>query len=220
MAVRGVILDVDGTLVDSNDAHAYSWLEVLEEQGVKVPFERVRGLIGRGKERLIAELTGLPPSGERALALAARRGELFRRKYLPRLRPFPGAHRLVEKMHERGLRLVAASAASRDELRPLLAVAGVDALVEGAGPAPRSAPDPDVVVAALARCGCRADEAVLIGDTPGDVAAAARVGVPAIALRCGGWDDRALEGAAAIYDDPDDLLAHFDESPLGSSALH
>jgi phosphoglycolate phosphatase-like HAD superfamily hydrolase len=218
MAVRGVILDVDGTLVDSNDAHAYCWLEVLEERGVKVPFERVRALIGQGRAALFGELTGLPAGGDEAQAIAARRDELFRRKYLPRLRPFPGAHQLVEKMHGRGLRLVAASAAAREQLRPLLAVVGVDALVEGAAPSPWR--DPDVVAAALARCGCRAEEAVLIGDTPGDVAAAARVGVPAIALRCGGWDDRALAGAAAIYDDPDDLLAHFDESPLGSSAIH
>ena len=85
--------------------------------------------------------------------------------------------------------------------------------------ADRSKPDPDIVQAALRLSGSQAAHSALIGDTPYDVEAAARARVPAIALRCGGWwDDAAFAQATAIYDDPADLLAHFDESPLGRAA--
>ena len=77
-----------------------------------------------------------------------------------------------------------------------------------------SKPAPDAIQAALASAGCAPGEAVMIGDTPYDVEAAQRAGVPVVALRSGGWGDRDLEGAAAIFADPADLLAHYDSSPL------
>jgi phosphoglycolate phosphatase-like HAD superfamily hydrolase len=86
-------------------------------------------------------------------------------------------------------------------------------------PPEHSKPDPDIVQAALRLSGSQAAHSAMIGDTPYDVEAAARARVPAVALRCGGWwDDSALARATAIYDDPADLLAHFDASPLARAA--
>ena len=110
-----------------------------------------------------------------------------------------------------------ASSSPKDELQRSLELAGVTDLVEGANSGSdggRSKPDPDVVQAALKKLGLAAGEAVMLGDTPYDVQAAAKVDVPVIAFRCGGFRDEDLKGAIAVYDDAADLLARYDESPL------
>jgi phosphoglycolate phosphatase-like HAD superfamily hydrolase len=118
---------------------------------------------------------------------------------------------------------VVATSAGADELALLLRQAQVDDLIEQAttsDEAGRSKPDPDIVCAALAKGGLRPEAAIMLGDTPYDIEAAARAGVASIAFRCGGWwDDRALAGALAIYDDPAALLADFDRSPLVRGAM-
>jgi phosphoglycolate phosphatase-like HAD superfamily hydrolase len=122
-------------------------------------------------------------------------------------------------MRGEGLALAVASSAQEDELRPLLRIADAEDLMEAAASgsdAERSKPDPDIVAAALRRAGCAAAEAVMVGDTPYDVEAAARAGLAAIGFRSGGWGDEALAGALAVYDGPADLLARFDGSPLAA----
>jgi HAD superfamily hydrolase (TIGR01509 family) len=213
----GVILDVDGTLVDSNDAHAKAWVEALEDGGFDVPFERVRPLIGMGGDKLLPEVTGLPGKHPRSERIGRRRGEIFKARYLPALRPFPKTRELLLRMRDEGLTLAVASSAEPEELEALLTIAGAKDLVRGASSADdveSSKPDPDVVHAALGRLGRDPAFVVMIGDTPYDVEAARRAGVRAIAFRCGGWDDARLGGAVAIYDGPADLLARFSDSPL------
>ncbi|MDQ3033646.1 MAG: HAD family hydrolase [Myxococcota bacterium] len=217
---RGVLLDVDGTLLDSNDAHARSWVDVLAEEGLKVEYERVRRLIGKGGDKLVPELTGIDPESDRYQAISDRRAELFKRAYLPSLRAFPSARELVERMRDAGLSLTVATSARSEEADALLEIGGLaDLLVRrtSADDAEESKPDPDIVQAALKRARLAAERAVMLGDTPYDVEAATRAGVAIIAVRCGGWDDASLEGALAIYDDPADLLARWDESPLASA---
>jgi HAD superfamily hydrolase (TIGR01509 family) len=214
-ALRGILLDVDGTLLDSNDAHALAWMDALAEQNFAVPFTRVRPLIGMGSDKIVPAITGLPYEDPRAERLAERRGEIFRERYLPRLKPFPGARALVEELGRRGLRRVVATSASQDDLRALLAQAEVedqiDATVSG-DDVDRSKPSPDVVSAALAKARVRPDETVLVGDTPYDVTAAHRAGVRTIGVRSGDWPDEALRGAEAIFDDVAALHAHLDEA--------
>jgi HAD superfamily hydrolase (TIGR01509 family) len=215
--VRGVILDVDGTLVDSNDAHAQAWIEALAEAGHQVPFERVRRLIGMGGDNLLPELIGLEEDTPEGQRLSTRRGEIFKDRYLRTLRPFPGARALLERMRADGLDLVVASSAQADELEALLDVAEAKELLEdttSSGDVERSKPEPDIVGVALRKLGHSAEAVMMLGDTPYDIEAAANVGVRTVAVRCGGWDDRDLDGVAAIYDDPADLLLHYDESPL------
>jgi HAD superfamily hydrolase (TIGR01509 family) len=217
-AVRGVILDVDGTLVDSNDAHAHSWVEALAEHGIRVPFANVREKIGMGGDKLLPAVSGIEEDSPEGEKLSRRRREIFKERYLPLLRAFPGAKELLVRMHEQGLTLAVASSAKEDELHALLELCGADDLVEArtsSDDAERSKPDPDIVRSALAAVGLPAGEVVMLGDTPYDIEAAGRAGVGVIALRCGGWDDEGLRGALAVYQDPADLLEHYDSSPLG-----
>jgi HAD superfamily hydrolase (TIGR01509 family) len=215
--IRGVLLDIDGTLVDSNEAHARAWVAAMSERGVHRRHDEVRRLIGMGGDKLVPSLTDLAPGSPELEALGARRSELFRAHYLPSVRAFPGARPLLERMKRDGLRLVAASSAKRDELDALLAIAGATGLLDDATSADdvaRSKPDPDIVQAAVARAGLAPWQVVMVGDTPYDVEASLRAGVRIIALRCGGWEDRALRGAAEIYDGPADLLTRYDTSLL------
>ena len=216
----GVLLDIDGTLVDSNDAHAHAWVRALAETGVRVDFTAVRRLIGKGGDKLLPEVAGIDAGSARGEAISQRRGEIFRTEYLPELRPFPGAKELLARMTSAGLELVAASSAQETELKELLRVCGADEFIEAStssDDAKNSKPDPDIVRAALERLGHPPERLVLLGDTPYDLEAAARAGVRVVALRCGGWGDADFKGAVRIYDDPADLLARFDESPFGGS---
>src|ERR687889_2156399 len=221
-ALRTVLLDIDGTLIDSNDAHARAWVDSLRVHGYVVPFEQVRPLIGMGGDKVLPQLTGLDPESGEAERMGETRSELFLQRELPRLQPTRGARALLEHMLARELELVVATSAKTDEVRALLEQAGVSDLIQlasSADDADRSKPDPDIVQAALRLSRSQAAHSAMLGDTPYDVEASTRARVPAIALRCGGWwDDAALARATAIYHDPADLLAHSEESPLGRAA--
>lgn len=213
----GVLLDVDGTLVDSNDAHAHAWVEAFAEHGIETPFDRVRRCIGMGGDKLMPEVAGISEEESPGQEISQRRGEIFRQRYLPKLRPTPGAEALLQRLHEEGFKLVVASSAKQKELKELLEICGAHRYIEDAtssDDAENSKPDPDILQAALKQLGLPADRAVLLGDTPYDLEAAQRIGLPMIAVRCGGWAERDLRGAAAVYRDPADLLARFAESPL------
>ena len=219
--IRGVILDVDGTLVDSNDAHARAWVEALREAGIDVEYEKVRRLIGMGGDKLLPEVAGLDeesPAGEK---IGESRSKIFKTKYLPHLKPFPRVKELLARMKADRLRLVVASSAKEDELKELLKIAGAAEFIEektSSSDADNSKPDPDIVQAALDELGLAPDEVIMIGDTPYDVEAAARAGIKTVALRSGGWQDAELRGAEAVYADPAELLARYDSSPLAKRA--
>jgi HAD superfamily hydrolase (TIGR01509 family) len=218
--IKAGLFDVDGTLVDSNDAHARAWVEAFAEAGIRVSYDEVRRAIGMGGDKLMPAVAGLSEDSPEGKRIAKRRQEIFAQKYLPHIRPLPGASDLVRALKARGYTLVAASSAKKEELQALLKIAGVDGLLDAAtssDDAEESKPDPDIVQAALKRAHAQPDEAIMIGDTPYDVEAARAAGVRVIALRSGGWTDEDLRGADAVYDDPADLLAHLDDSPLGTA---
>lgn len=215
--MRAVLLDVDGTLIDSNDAHARAWVDVGDEFGYEVEFGRVRWMIGMGGDRVLPELTGLEEESEEGRRMLDRRGEIFRERYLPRLAAFPGAHELLRRLRDDDRKLVIATSASEQDLTALLEQARLEELIDGStnsDEAESSKPAPDIVEAALDKAGVPASEVVMLGDTPYDVKAAQRAAVRIIALRCGGWSDRELRGAAEVYDDPADLLNNYDRSLL------
>jgi HAD superfamily hydrolase (TIGR01509 family) len=214
--VRGVILDVDGTLVDSNDAHANAWVEAMAEAGIEVAFSKVRRLIGMGGDKLLPSSCGIEEESPEAKKIGDRRQHIFTTRYLPELRPFIMAKQLLQRMRRDGLKLVVASSAKRDELIPLLRICGADELVEGqtSADAEGSKPDPDIVQAALGQLGLPAAEVLMLADTPFDIGSAHKAGVRIVALRCGGWGDANLANAVAVYEDPADLLANYDSSPF------
>ena len=209
-----VLLDVDGTLVDSNDAHAHAWVQAFADAGIAVEFARVRRCIGMGGDKLMPEVSGISEDSEQGQTIAKRRGEIFKSVWLPRLAPFRDAERFVAALKARGLTVVAASSAKEDELRPLLRIAGAASLLDDAtssDDADASKPDPDIIVAALGRARAEPADALMIGDTPYDVEAATRAGVRVVGFRCGGWSDDDLRGTVAVYDGPWDLVARLDE---------
>jgi beta-phosphoglucomutase-like phosphatase (HAD superfamily) len=213
----GVLLDVDGTLVDSNDAHAHAWVKALAEAGVRAEFGAVRRLIGKGGDKLLPEVAGIDAESTEGKGVSKRRGEIFRVEYLPTLKPTAGARGLLARMKRAGLELAVASSAKEDELEGLLRVCGADEFIKAStssDDAEHSKPDPDIVRVALDRLAHPPGRVVLLGDTPYDVEASLRAGVRVLALRCGGWADDDLKGATRVYDDPADLLARFDESPF------
>jgi HAD superfamily hydrolase (TIGR01509 family) len=219
--LKGVIFDIDGTLVDSNDAHAQSWVDTFAEAGYDVPFDAVRPLIGMGADKLLPQTIDIRHDSEEAKRLAKRRSEIFRERYLPKLRPFDGSRELVLRIRSDGLKAIVATSAKDEELQGLLKAAKVDDLMEEkatASDAKRSKPDPDIVDAAIDESGLSPNSLVMIGDTPYDIEAAAKADVRTIGFRCGGWTDEALKGAVEIYDGPADLLAHYEASLIGREA--
>lgn len=216
--LQAVILDIDGTLILSNDAHAQAFVDAAAELDLgDALFEEVRRLIGMGGDKLIPRVFGFSKESPEGRRLSDTKGEIFRERYLPRLEPAPGARGLLERMTAQGLRLVVATSANEQDLEALLERAGVTELVDdstSASEVDESKPDPDVVTEALEKAGVEPEDVVMIGDTPYDVEAAGRASVALIGVRCGGWSDDALAGAIALYDDPADLLTHYDDSPL------
>lgn len=220
MALDGVLLDIDGTLVLSNDAHAQAWVEAFTEYGYMIEFEQVRSLIGMGADqvipRLVPELNSETGIGKQ---IASYRRELILNKFGKTLVAANGSRELVQKMQDNGLHLIIATSATEQEMDMLLKVAQVDDLLQEfttSADAEQSKPSPDIVEAALNKSQLSPDRAIMLGDTPYDIESAGKAGVGVIAFRCGGFSDEQLSNAVAIYDDPADLLQHYDQSLLSS----
>jgi HAD superfamily hydrolase (TIGR01509 family) len=215
--VRAVLFDIDGTLLDSNDAHAHAWLDALRGHGMNLPFDLVRSKIGMGGDKLLREIADIDHESLEGRSITERRIALLKGHYMADLGPFAGARVLVDRLRSRGLLCAAVTSSKAIDAADLLREAGVADLMDHvitADDADASKPDPDLVEVALERIGVAAEEAVLVGDTPYDVEAGQRAGVAVIAFRCGGWKDKDLAGAIAIYDGPADLSSHLDESAL------
>ena len=217
MKYRGALLDIDGTLVDSNKAHVDAWVEVLRDHGFAVTPKDIWPLVGMGGDNLLPRVVGISSESELGKKISEQRSKLFKERFLPHLEPFPEVRSLLERMRERGLKLVAASSSKADEVEKLLEIAGVTDLMDestSASDTKNSKPDPDLIHSGLERIGLPAGEVVMLGDTPYDIEAAAKAGVEVIAFRSGGFEDEDLDDALAIYDGAADLLARYDDSPL------
>jgi HAD superfamily hydrolase (TIGR01509 family) len=207
----GIILDLDGTLIASNQAHAQAWTDALAEHGHLVGYEQVFKRMGMGGDQLLPDLIGRAKDTPEGTAISDRRKTILFERYLDSIQPTPGARALIEQFQAMGLRLVIATSSQADEFEALLERSGVGDLIAQettSSDAEHSKPSPDIVQAALDKLGCAPTEVVMLGDTPYDIVAAGKLGVATIALRSGGFDDDSLAGAIAIYDHPADLLAH------------
>lgn len=214
-----VLVDIDGTLIDSNDAHARAWMAALKRHGHEFPFDVVRPLIGKGGDKLLEELLGLTPESEEARAISEDRSHVFQATELHKLVPTAGARELLLKIKDAGLKVVVATSAQPTETAMILRQAGLEDLVDheaNAGDAAASKPDPDIVQHALEKAGARPSAVIMLGDTPYDIEAARKAGVWTIVLRCGGWwNDSAFKGALGIYDTPRALADAIDFKSSG-----
>lgn len=212
-----MLLDVDGTLIDSNDAHAHAWHDVLREFGYDLDYAQVRRLIGMGGDNLLPAAVGEKEDSELGQRIGKRRSEIFEQHYLPTIKAFPKTPELLARLDACGYKLAVATSSGKKQLGALLRIAQAEPYLDAktsADDAEHSKPDPDIIAAALAKTGCAPEAVLMLGDTPYDIEAAAKAGIASVALRSGGWNDSELAGAIAIYANPADLLANFDESPF------
>jgi HAD superfamily hydrolase (TIGR01509 family) len=217
--VRNVIFDVDGTLVDSVDEHAEAWRRAFLEFGRDVPFAHVRSQIGKGADQLMPVFFTEEELAQFGEELQAYRAELFRREFLPKLRPFPQARELLQRLHRDGLRLALATSSRGDELEHYVRLCGAEGLLDAGtnkDDVARTKPHPDIFAAALAQLGQPPPrQCAVVGDTPYDALAASKLNLPTVGVLCGGFPEEDLRtaGCRAIYQDPADLLAHYESAP-------
>jgi HAD superfamily hydrolase (TIGR01509 family) len=216
--MAAVLFDVDGTLVDTTFLHTVCWWQALVEAGHRVPSTEIRGAIGMGSDQLLPHLLGAEVDPDHGHALSARHDALFR-PYWDLLQPTNAAAELLRACAGQGLAVVLASSAKQEELRALRrAINADDAIAEAttADDVSTTKPAPDLIHRALELAGASAGDAVLVGDTVWDVAAAHRAGVVCLALTCGGTTAEELRtaGADEVYQDPADLLTQLRRTPL------
>jgi phosphoglycolate phosphatase-like HAD superfamily hydrolase len=220
MTIQGVLLDIDGTLINSNESHTQAWIQALHENDYRVSYNQIRPYIGMGSDNLLWSAMQLDSETLEGRVVSRRHGEIFREKYLPHIMPFRGARELLMRMHTQGLKLIAATSAEKAEAETLLKIIrGQDfiEIITSGSDVQNSKPQPDILKAALRIAHLEPADAVMIGDSPYDIEAAIAAGIPAIGFRCGGWEDIDLIGAAEIYDGPADLLQKYEKSLLARS---
>jgi HAD superfamily hydrolase (TIGR01549 family) len=215
MGGPGVLVDVDGTLVDSNYHHTIAWSRALRDHGCNARLAAIHRLVGMGSSQFLETLIG---HSHEAIAKTWRRhfDEL-----LPEVFVFDRADELLRELHDRGLTVVLATSSPEDLLdafqEKIGAIEAVDVVVT-ASDVDEAKPEPDVFEASLAKADLERDRAMVLGDSVWDAQAAKRAGLACVALETGGFSRAELEsdGVTAVYRDPGDLLDHLDESPLAT----
>lgn len=216
--ITSVIFQAENTLLDTVDLRAQAWQEIFREFGKGVPLDEIHKQLGtRGEQFLPVFWT----NEELALAeeqIVERRRHLFKQKYLDRVEAFPEVRELCQRILRDGKEIALASSASAEELDIYKERAEIRDLLKGGPPRPNAKACKsalDIFEAALDQLGHPSpEETIVVGGTQYDIGTAAQSGLRVIALRCGGFSDEALRGALAIFDDPADLLARYDESPF------
>jgi len=204
-----ILLDLDGTLVDSNYFHTEAWFRALSGAGHVVPMARIHRLVGMGADQLLEELIG---EHDESVEEAWQQRFVKVRDDIPAL---PGAADLPRALKERGATVVLATSGQPDDVEALRRTLGADEWIDGAvnsSEVESSKPAPDIFKRALEVAGAEPADAVVVGDTVWDVKAASACGVPCVAVTCGGISRAELEdaGAAAVFRDPADLLGDLD----------
>jgi HAD superfamily hydrolase (TIGR01549 family) len=214
---RAAILDIDGTLVDTNYQHAVAWYRAFRQSDVILPIWRIHRAIGMGGDQLVANFIGAERDEEIGDDIRAAEKALYL-SMIEEVEPFEGAHEFVVALKEAGHTVVLASSAKSDELDHYLDLLGVRDVVDAwtsSADVETTKPAPDLVNAALEKADT--DDAVMVGDTPWDIEAAKKADVPTIAVMTGGFgrDELRDAGAVALFDSLGDLRRGVSDTPLG-----
>ena len=218
--ISAAIFDLDGTLVDSNDLHVQAWQETFRHFGKEIPMGKLREQIGKGADQYLPVFLSEKEMREIGKEMDEFRGQVFKKKYLHRVRPFPCVRQLFERLRTDGKKIALASSGKADEVEYYQKLMGIEGLVDcqtTADDVTHSKPKADVFIVTLRLLGqLSPEQAVVIGDTRYDMEAAKKMGLATIALRCGGFseDDLRAAGAGAIFRDPADLLERYYHSPI------
>jgi HAD superfamily hydrolase (TIGR01549 family) len=211
--IKAIIFDLDGTLVDSNELHVESWDRAFRRFGKTFPRVELRKQIGKGSDQYLPEFLTPDEIKRFGEELDSYRSDLFKKEYLPRVKPFPKVRELFERLRNDGKRIVLGSSGKKPETEHYVKLLQIEELIDGqttAEDAESSKPAPDIFFEALKKLGgIVPKEIIAVGDTRFDIEAARKAGFNAIAFLCGGTNEATLRnaGALVIYRDPADLLA-------------
>ena len=217
MTHRAAIVDIDGTLVDTNYHHALAWYRAFRSHGFVLPLWRIHRHIGVGGDQMVRTLCGDEAERERGDDIRATEKERYA-ELIGEVEPLPGARELVSELKRRGHVVVLASSAKAEEVDHYLDLLDARRSVDGwtsSADVEATKPEPDLVCAGIEKAG--GGEAVMVGDSTWDVEAARRAGIPTVAVLTGGYSEQELRdaGAAAVFDSLDALRAELDSTPLG-----
>ena len=210
------ILDVDGTLVDTNYHHAIAWYRAFRQHEERLPIWRIHRHIGMGGDHLVEALCGEAVENEKGDDIRAAETALYM-ALIEEVEPLHGARELIVELKDRGHAVVLASSAKAKEIDHYLDLLDARELADdwtSSADVDATKPDPDLVQTAIDKAG--ASDAVMIGDSIWDCEAAKRVGVETVAVLTGGFSEAELEdaGAVAVYRSIDELRKSLDETPL------
>ena len=216
--MSAALLDVDGTLVDTNYHHAIAWHRAFRVHGVELPVWRIHRRIGMGGDQIVADLAGDEVEAERGDDIRAAEGERYA-ELISEVRPLEGARELIEKLRGSGRTVILSSSAKPEEVDHYLDLLGGREVVEGwttSADVEATKPAPDLIEAGLARAGTR--DAVMVGDSTWDVIAANRAGIETVAVLTGGFSVEELReaGAVVVFESVAELRERLAETPLGS----
>ena len=214
---KAAILDIDGTLVDTNYHHAIAWYDALRQHGFVLPIWRIHRSIGMGGDQILPALIGEEATEEHGDDIRAAEKALYL-QLIQDVEPFEGARDFISHLKNRGLTVVLASSAKAQELDQYLDLLDVREVVDAwtsSADVQTTKPAPDLVEAAQSKADT--SDAVMVGDTPYDIEAAAKTGTPTVALLTGGFSEAELReaGAAAVFESLPELRERLDETPLG-----
>jgi HAD superfamily hydrolase (TIGR01509 family) len=213
------ILDIDGTLVDTNYHHTVAWYRAFRQNGIVLPLWRIHRHMGMGGDQLVAELTDDATEEEKGDEIRDAEKVLYM-AFIEEVEPMEGSRELIEDLKERGHTVVLASSAKDSEVDHYLDQLGARDLADDwttSADVEQTKPQPDLVQAAIDKAGADSSDAVMIGDTPWDIEAAKRAGVETLTVLTGGFSRAELEeaGAAAVYESVAELRHRLGETPLG-----
>jgi HAD superfamily hydrolase (TIGR01509 family) len=212
------ILDIDGTLVDTNYHHCVAWFRAFRKHGIVLPLWEIHRHIGMGGDQLVEAITDEETDREHGDSIRGDEKDLYM-QLIEEVEPMEGSRELIEELKRRGHTVILASSAKEDEVDHYLDLLDARELADGwttSGDVESTKPAPDLVKAALDRAGSDKGDAVMVGDTPWDIKAAAKTHVPTIAVRTGGFgaDELREAGAAALFESVADLVSRLDETDL------
>jgi HAD superfamily hydrolase (TIGR01549 family) len=212
--LQGIIFDIDGTLIDSNDLHAKCWVEAFEHFGKRIEYDAVRHQIGKGGDLLVPDLLNAREMRTFGEKLKKYRSDLYKRKYMPQAKAFPRVRELFEQFRRRDIRLALASSSNPEEVEYYTQLLGVGDLLQGSTSkkdAEFSKPSPEIFRAALDRIGTDDAFTFTVGDTPYDILASHRCALPIVAVLSGGFERELLTKAEFLFEDVEELGRRIEE---------
>ncbi|HEX3582408.1 MAG TPA: HAD family phosphatase [Thermoanaerobaculia bacterium] len=214
MKLQGLLFDIDGTLVDSNDYHARCWIEAFAHYGKHFEYGVIRHQLGKGGDLLVPDVLNAKEMREFGDAVKKYRSKLYKEKYLKDVKPFPFVERLFEALRAKKIKIALASSSNEEEVEYYTRLLNAEEFIEGStskSDAKFSKPSPEIFEAALDRAGSDPKFTFAVGDTPYDILAAHRIAMPIVAVLSGGFERQLLAKSELVLNDAGDIPGNFDD---------